>query len=169
MFFRPDGFALVNIGACNGGKQYARFGKQAADLDRATAGRIAEFEGAGIDLVHHRHQRLLRLAVMGNHAGRSLAGGDGVGARHVGIGPQHIGHGHVGRLQHGADIVQTLLDLFGIVGRQFSCRRIGAALRRYIQDIIHLDAGRIGAAAIRPSRRGDDLALGAAGHDVALT
>ena len=82
----------------------------------------------------------------------------------IGIHPDNIRHAHVGRLCNGGDVIQRLLHFAGKIRRELSRQRIGASLRRHVENVIGLDSGRIDVCSLRPSRRMDHLSMDGTAH-----
>jgi hypothetical protein len=57
-----------------------------------------------------------------------------------------------------------LLHFAGKIRRKLSRQRIGASLRRHVENVIGLDSGRIDVSALRPSRRMDHLSMDGTAH-----
>ncbi len=109
-------------------------------LNRSPSRSISKFKIGRVNLVHHIFWS--------------------IAAAQIGIHPDNIRHVHVGRLGNRGDVIQRLLHLGGKIRRKLSRQRIGASLRRHVENVIRLDSGRIDVSSLRPSRRMDHLSMG---------
>ena len=99
MFFGLDRVALADVAHGDSGVGDVRAFGQARGFDRGAAGRVAEFEAGGVELVHH--------------AVRDFVG-------EVRIDEDHVGEREASGFVHGFEAVEREIDLRGRIRRDFS-------------------------------------------------